>query len=46
MEFLQSNWFWIILAALFVWVPASGGSCCGHGKHRRSTSEDGQRDGH
>ena len=32
-EFLQSNWFWIVLIVFFVWIRACGMSCGGHG-HR------------
>lgn len=39
MEFLQSNWVWIVFIGLFVWMMASGGGCCG-GKHGRGKRED------
>jgi len=42
MEFLQNHWFWIILIGLFVWMHASGGGCCGSGKHGRGKREEGQ----
>jgi len=35
MEFLQNNWFWIILAVFFIWMHASGVGCGGSGKHGR-----------
>jgi hypothetical protein len=40
MEFLQSNWTWIVFIGLFVWMLASGGGCCGSGKHGRGKRED------
>ena len=30
-EFLQSNWFWILLIVFFIWMHASGMGCGGHG---------------
>jgi hypothetical protein len=33
-EFIQSNWFWIVLIVVFIWMHASGMGCGGHGgKH-------------
>jgi hypothetical protein len=40
MEFLQSNWGWIVFIGLFVWMMASAGGCCGSGKHGRAKRED------
>jgi hypothetical protein len=40
MEFLQSNWIWIVFIGVFVWMLASGGGRCGSGKHRRGKRED------
>jgi hypothetical protein len=34
------NWFWIVLIGLFVWMYASGGGCCGSGRHGRGKRED------
>ncbi|MFQ5683317.1 MAG: DUF2933 domain-containing protein [Candidatus Binatia bacterium] len=33
-EFLQNNWFWILLVLVFVGMHSFGGGCCGMG-HRR-----------
>ena len=33
MEFLQENWFWIVVAVFFIWMHSSGMGCCGHGSH-------------
>jgi hypothetical protein len=33
-DFLQNNWFWIVLAVLFIGMHSFGGGCCG-GSHRR-----------
>jgi hypothetical protein len=30
-EFLQNNWFWLLLLGLFIWMHSSGMGCCGHG---------------
>jgi hypothetical protein len=32
-EFLQNNWFWILLLVLFFWMHGSGMGCGGHGGH-------------
>ena len=32
-EFLQNNWFWIVLVLLFVGMHSFGGGCCGKGRH-------------
>jgi hypothetical protein len=29
-EFLQTNWFWIVLIGLFIWMHSSGMGCGGH----------------
>ena len=34
-EFLQNNWFWILLALGFIGMHSFGGGCCGGGRHRR-----------
>lgn len=33
MEFLQNNWFWIVVVVAFIWMHASGMGCGGHGGH-------------
>jgi hypothetical protein len=40
MEFLQSNWTWIVVIGLFVWMLASGGAYCGAGKRGRGKREN------
>jgi len=35
MEFLQSNWIWLIFIGLFLWMMVSQGGCCGPRKHGR-----------
>ncbi len=48
-EFLQNNWFWILLLVFFVWMHGSGLGCGGHGGHRddeealRRTDSSGHR---
>jgi hypothetical protein len=32
-EFLQANWFWMVLLGLFFWMHSSGMGCGGHGGH-------------
>ena len=32
-EFLQSNWFWIVVFVFFIGMHASGMGCGGHGGH-------------
>ena len=32
-EFLQANWFWIVLLGLFIWMHSSGMGCGSHGGH-------------
>lgn len=39
-EFLQNNWFWILLIGLFIWMHGSGMGCCGHGGHGRHRQDD------
>jgi hypothetical protein len=31
-EFLQNNWFWIVVVSFFIWMHASGMGC-GHASH-------------
>ncbi len=49
-EFLQNNWFWIILIVFFVWMHASGMGCGGHGSHgdddEKKKREGGSASGH
>jgi hypothetical protein len=33
-DFLQNNWFWIVVLVFFVWMHASGMGCGGHGGHK------------
>jgi len=33
MEFLQNNWFWIVVAVFFIWMHSSGMGCGGHSGH-------------
>jgi len=42
MEFLQNNWFWIVVLGFFIWMNVSGRGCCGPGKHDRNKGEEGQ----
>lgn len=39
MEFLQNNWFWIVLIVFFVWMHSSGMGCGGHGGHGSEEEE-------
>ena len=32
-EFIQNNWFWIVVAVFFIWMHSSGTGCGGHGGH-------------
>jgi hypothetical protein len=32
-EFLQNNWFWIVVFGFFIWMHASGMGCGGHRGH-------------
>ncbi len=41
-EFIQSNWFWILLVLAFVGMHAFGVGCCGGQRHSRRKT-DGQR---
>jgi hypothetical protein len=40
MEFLQSNWIWVVFIGLFVWMRLSGGGCCGSGKNGHGKREN------
>ena len=42
-EFLQNNWFWIVLIALFVGMHSFGGGCCGPKGDRRKENEAGDK---
>ena len=39
-EFLQNNWFWIVVLVLFIWMHSSGMGCGGHGGHGRHGGGD------
>ena len=39
-EFLQANWFWIVVLGLFIWMHRSGMGC-GHGGHNGHDHETG-----
>lgn len=43
-EFLQNNWFWIVLAVLFIGMHSFGGGCCGVGRHAKGKKDGGQTD--
>jgi hypothetical protein len=32
-DFLTANWFWLVLAAAFLWMHTRGGGCGMHGSH-------------
>ena len=36
MEFLQNNWFWLLLILLFVGMHGFGMGCCGARRGRRA----------
>jgi hypothetical protein len=42
MEFLQNNWFWIVVLGFFIWMNASGRGCCGPRNHDRGNGEEEQ----
>ena len=47
MEFLQANWFWIVLGLGAVWLLfARGGMGCGTGDHRSRGSRTSSETGH
>ncbi len=46
MEFLQNNWFWIVVVAFFVWMNVSGRGCCGPGRHERGKRDEGESHQH
>ena len=39
-EFIQNNWFWIVVIVFFVWMHSSGMGCGGHGGHGSRGSEE------
>lgn len=41
-EFLQDNWFWILLVVAFIGMHSFGGGCCGGGRHRREKVDTGK----
>ena len=38
-EFLQNNWFWIVLVLLFVGMHSFGGGCCGVRRRRQGRGD-------
>lgn len=42
-EFLQNNWFWIVLLVFFIWMHGSGMGCGGHGRHQRHNGDSDNR---
>jgi hypothetical protein len=44
-EFIQNNWFWIVVFGFFIWMHASGMGCGGHGGHGGHREKDDDRDG-
>ena len=44
-EYLQNNWFWIVVVGFFVWMHASGMGCGSHGSgdERKKREEGGGR---
>lgn len=42
-EFLQANWFWIVLMIVFVGMHSFGGGCCGMGQHAGRKKEPGEK---
>lgn len=45
MEFLQNNWFWIVVIVFFVWMHSSGMGCGGHGGHGGSDEKKKREEG-
>jgi hypothetical protein len=43
-EFLQNNWFWIVVSGFFIWMHSSGMGCSGHGGHRGHGSRNAKPD--
>lgn len=39
-EFLQNNWFWLLLVGLFIWMHGSGMGCGGHGGHQHGGGDE------
>ena len=46
-EFVQNNWFWILLVLVFVGMHTFGGRCCGmgHRRWREGGPENGSKEG-
>ncbi len=43
-DFLQNNWFWIVVLVVFIWMHSSGMGCGGHGGHRDHGARKNKRD--
>ena len=43
MEFLQVNWFWIVLIIVFIGMHSFGGGCCGTGQRAGRKKEPGEK---
>ncbi|HSM30659.1 MAG TPA: hypothetical protein VK854_08145 [Woeseiaceae bacterium] len=39
-DFLQGNWFWILLIVFFIWMHRSGMGCGGHGGGHRPGGQE------
>ncbi len=42
-EFLQNNWFWILLIVAFIGMHSFGGGCCGGKRDRREKDDAGKQ---
>lgn len=43
-NFLRENWFWIVFAALFIWMHVSGTGCGGHRRNpKKQLPSEGNR---
>ena len=43
-DFLQNNWFWIVVLVFFIWMHSSGMGCGGHGSHGKGDKNKGEED--
>ena len=43
-DFLQNNWFWIVVVGFFIWMHSSGMGCGGHGGHGNGDKKKGEED--
>ena len=41
-EFLQNNWFLIVVFVFFIWMNALARGCWGRGKHERDKRNEGE----